>query len=104
MIHIGVDQFTHFGAGSTTPAGIVGLTVFAIDKRSKRPRQRNARPAHGPIKKLGVRNVVILDGANQRALGIVVTEYIFKKQNGSDWMLAAKLKNVGLLWADLAGN
>jgi len=86
----------HLGAGSTAPTGIIGLTVFAIDKRSKRPSQSNAGPAHWPVKKLGVRNVVILYGANQRALGFVVTEYILKKQNGSDWMLTAKLKNVGL--------
>lgn len=100
MVHVGVNQFTHFGAGSTAPAGVVGLTVFTIDKRGKCPGQCNARPSGRAVKKLRVRYVVIFYRTNQRALSFVVTEYILKKQNGSNWMLAAKLKNVGLLWAN----
>ena len=81
MIHVGVYQFAHFNAGRTTPASIVGLFVFTIDVGGKSPSQSDSCPADRPVKKLGVSYVVVLYGANERTLGVVVTEYIVEKQS-----------------------
>ena len=81
MIHIGVYQFAHFNAGRTPSASIVGLFIFTIDIGSKSPCQSDACPAHRPVEKLGVGYVIVLYGANERTLGVVVTEYIVEKQS-----------------------
>jgi hypothetical protein len=76
-----MNQFTHLSTGGTSSAGIVGLFVFTIDVRSKSPRQSDSCPTYGPVEELGMSYVVILNGADKSAFGIVVTEYIFEKQN-----------------------
>ena len=81
MIHVGMNQFLHFSTGRTTPTGIVGLFVFTIDVGGKSPSQSDSCSANRPVKKLGVGYVIVLYGANERTLGIIVTEYVFKKQS-----------------------
>ena len=81
MINIWMNQFAHFNAGRTTSTGIVRLFVFTIDIGGKSPCQSDSCPANRPVKKLGVGYVVVLHGANERTLGIIVTKYIFKKQS-----------------------
>ena len=81
MIHVGMYQFAHLSTRRATSAGIVGLFVFTIDVGSKSPSQSDSCPANRPVKKLGVGYVIVLYGANERTLGVVVTEYIVEKQS-----------------------
>jgi hypothetical protein len=68
----------------------VGLWVFAIDKRGKCQRQRQARPTRWPVKKLGVGHVVVLHRPNEGAFGVFVADDVLKKQSGNVDMTKGK--------------
>jgi hypothetical protein len=79
-----VSQLTCLYAGSTTPARIIGLTVFAVEIRSKSQSQSQVGTAVWPYKQLSMSHMVVSHRLNQRILQLLMSYYFGKLQNKND--------------------